>query len=227
MDNEESTLDLPAIPDCDSWPPLLPDGSHRVLNPEWRTETVVALARGIDEEQAFERLPILADALEEAGCDDVPTLLHCRGCNDHDEDCWVIAFALGRSQDITISFPVITLSTLPATSLPAYPALPQDQPEPTSTVREGFRRNWRILIVVLLIVLSLNFFRKDDSRSRPSRSESDSLKQHDPFHEEMSLPELPPSLKASMSSNWQFPTAKVQLPGEATSLTSTSKPTTP
>ena len=38
------------------------------LDPLWRTAASDALARGIYEDRAFDRLPVLADALEEAGC---------------------------------------------------------------------------------------------------------------------------------------------------------------
>jgi hypothetical protein len=49
----------------------------------WRSETVVALATGIHFDNAFDRVPILADALEEAGCDDEDVLTHCRGPAPH------------------------------------------------------------------------------------------------------------------------------------------------
>jgi len=39
----------------------------------------VALARGVYEERAFERMPVLADALEDAGCGSAAVLAHCRG----------------------------------------------------------------------------------------------------------------------------------------------------
>lgn len=58
--------------------------------PDWRTETVRALAHGIRTDGAFDRMPILADALEEAGCDDPRVLNHCRFCERHRPDCWVI-----------------------------------------------------------------------------------------------------------------------------------------
>jgi hypothetical protein len=45
----------------------------------WLTDTVVALAEPIYNEHAFDRLPILADALQEAGCDLEDILHHCRG----------------------------------------------------------------------------------------------------------------------------------------------------
>ncbi len=70
-----------------------------MFDPVWRTETVRLLAEGIEAERAFDRLPILADALEEAGCD-VPAILnHCRLCSSHRWGCWVVTLALGRPQD--------------------------------------------------------------------------------------------------------------------------------
>src|SRR5262249_60694785 len=45
----------------------------------WLTGTVVSLARGVYEDRAFDRLPILADALLEAGCDPPALLGPCRG----------------------------------------------------------------------------------------------------------------------------------------------------
>ena len=63
---------------------------------KWRTETVTALATGIYADHAFDRLPILADALEEAGCDDPAMLSHLRGPGPHCRGCWVLDLALGR-----------------------------------------------------------------------------------------------------------------------------------
>lgn len=62
----------------------------------WRTETVVALATGIEAERAFDRMPILADAVEEAGCDEEAVLRHCRGTEPHARGCWVIDLILNR-----------------------------------------------------------------------------------------------------------------------------------
>lgn len=67
-----------------------------LLDPSWRTETVVALARGIYEERAFDRLPILADALQESGCDNADLLDHCRGPSSHVPGCWVVDLLLGK-----------------------------------------------------------------------------------------------------------------------------------
>jgi len=41
-------------------------------------------------------LPILADALEEAGCDDVDVLAHLRGPGPHARGCWALDLVLGR-----------------------------------------------------------------------------------------------------------------------------------
>jgi hypothetical protein len=64
---------------------------------KWRTETVTALAAGIYGERAFDRLPILADALEEAGCDHPDVLTHCRGPGPHARGCWVVDLVLNKS----------------------------------------------------------------------------------------------------------------------------------
>jgi hypothetical protein len=64
--------------------------------PSWRTSTAVGLAEGIYADHAFDRLPILADALEEAGCDDADVLGHCRGDGPHARGCWVVDLVLGK-----------------------------------------------------------------------------------------------------------------------------------
>jgi hypothetical protein len=62
----------------------------------WNTGVVPKLAQAIYDEHAFDRLPILADALEEAGCDDAEVLAHCRGGGEHARGCWVVDWLLGR-----------------------------------------------------------------------------------------------------------------------------------
>jgi hypothetical protein len=62
----------------------------------WHDECVVRLARAIDEEAAFDRLPILHDALLDAGCDDETLLEHCRQPEEHIHGCWVIDRLLGN-----------------------------------------------------------------------------------------------------------------------------------
>jgi len=67
------------------------------FSPSWRSETAVALASATYAERAFDRLPILADALEEAGCDHADVLSHCRGPGPHVRGCWVVDGVLGKS----------------------------------------------------------------------------------------------------------------------------------
>src|SRR5262249_31297821 len=62
----------------------------------WRDGTVVKLAEAIYEERAFDRLPILADALEDAGCDNAVILGHCRQTGEHVRGCWVVDLLLGK-----------------------------------------------------------------------------------------------------------------------------------
>jgi hypothetical protein len=56
----------------------------------WLTPDVVALASGIYAECDFDRMPILADALQDAGCDNTEILNHCRGSGPHARGCWVV-----------------------------------------------------------------------------------------------------------------------------------------
>lgn len=48
------------------------------MKPRWRTTTVRALCRRMLDGREFDALPILGDALEEAGCDDGELLALCR-----------------------------------------------------------------------------------------------------------------------------------------------------
>jgi len=65
--------------------------------PSWLTSTVLALANGIYEEKAFDRMPILADALQDAGCNNPDILDHCREPNGvHTRGCWVVDLVLGK-----------------------------------------------------------------------------------------------------------------------------------
>jgi hypothetical protein len=63
----------------------------------WNGGTVFHLAQGIYDNQAFDRLPILTDALEEAGCQDADILGHCRQPGPHVLGCWVVDLLLGKS----------------------------------------------------------------------------------------------------------------------------------
>jgi hypothetical protein len=62
----------------------------------WQTANVVNLAQAIYDDRAFDRLPILADALEDAGCSDADILAHCRDGGEHVRGCWVVDLLTGR-----------------------------------------------------------------------------------------------------------------------------------
>jgi hypothetical protein len=64
--------------------------------PEWRTDAAVALARQMYEARDFSAMPILADALQDAGCDNDDILDHCRGDGPHVRGCWVVDLVLGK-----------------------------------------------------------------------------------------------------------------------------------
>jgi hypothetical protein len=66
------------------------------INQSWLTRNVCALSDGIYEERAFYRLPVLADALEEAGCDNADILNHCRQPGEHVRGCWVVDLVLAK-----------------------------------------------------------------------------------------------------------------------------------
>ena len=66
------------------------------VDPSWLTPTVLALAQGIYEARDFSPMPILADALQDAGCDNTEILDHCRGEGPHVRGCFVIDLLLGK-----------------------------------------------------------------------------------------------------------------------------------
>jgi hypothetical protein len=66
-------------------------------NPDWYTSTVHDLAAHIYARHEFSSMPILADALQDAGCDDEQVLAHCRGNAPHARGCWVLDAVLGRA----------------------------------------------------------------------------------------------------------------------------------
>ncbi len=70
---------------------------HPILvDPDWLTSTVVTLARVGYDDRAFDRLPILADALEDSGCTDQTILDHCRSGGEHVRGCWVLDLLLDK-----------------------------------------------------------------------------------------------------------------------------------
>lgn len=63
----------------------------------WLTSAVLDVAQATYDERCFDRLPILADALQDAGCDDEVVLTHCRNGRVHARGCWVVDMVLGKS----------------------------------------------------------------------------------------------------------------------------------
>lgn len=89
-----------------SQPYFLRDLIHEVIGnpfrpvsiaPAWRTSTVLALAEQIYATRDFTAMPILADALQDAGCDATDILNHCRAETEHVRGCWVVDLLLGKS----------------------------------------------------------------------------------------------------------------------------------
>lgn len=63
----------------------------------WLTSTVQALARQMYDSRDFSPMPILADALQDADCDNADMLSHCRLPGEHFRGCWVVDLLLGKS----------------------------------------------------------------------------------------------------------------------------------
>jgi hypothetical protein len=67
------------------------------FSPAWRTDTALSLARQMYESREFGAMPILADALQDAGCDSEDILNHCRATDaTHVRGCWVVDLVLGK-----------------------------------------------------------------------------------------------------------------------------------
>jgi hypothetical protein len=62
----------------------------------WNDATIAKIAHVIYDERAFDHLPLLADALEEAGCTNADLLNHCRQPGEHVRGCWVVDLLLGK-----------------------------------------------------------------------------------------------------------------------------------
>jgi hypothetical protein len=79
--------------------PFRPIAAHR----PWLTSAVLSLATAAYDERILpagtldaDRLAILADALEDAGCDNADLLSHLRGPGPHVRGCWVVDVLLGK-----------------------------------------------------------------------------------------------------------------------------------
>src|SRR5262245_38096778 len=62
----------------------------------WENGTIARMAQSIYETNRFGDLPILADALEDAGCSDAEILSHCRVATEHVRGCWMIDAILAK-----------------------------------------------------------------------------------------------------------------------------------
>lgn len=63
---------------------------------KWNDGTIVKLAQQMYDSRDFMSMPILADALEEAGCTSADILEHCRGPGPHVRGCWVVDLVLEK-----------------------------------------------------------------------------------------------------------------------------------
>jgi len=66
------------------------------FDPVWRTSTVAELARQMYRSRDFSLMPVLADALQDAGCDNEDVFAHCRSDGPHVPGCWVVDLVLGK-----------------------------------------------------------------------------------------------------------------------------------
>lgn len=64
---------------------------------EWHDGLLVSMAQRMYDSRDFRDMPVLADALEEAGCDNADILDHCRRPGEHMRGCWMIDLVLGKS----------------------------------------------------------------------------------------------------------------------------------
>lgn len=135
------TVETEAVEVCHPTPPEV---DHPLtFDSKWRTETVVAIARGIEFDTAYDRLPILADALEEAGCDHPQLLHHCRTSPHPFDSCWVVNVILGRSFS-----DALPQSRTVAVETPAAPT-PTGQPVVESVTRTGLAV--RVLVCIAFL----------------------------------------------------------------------------
>lgn len=82
---------------CERTRDILAPFHSAAINSAWLTRVVAALAVTVYDDGAFDRLPILADALEDAGCTNADILNHCRQPGEHVRGCWVVDLLLGKT----------------------------------------------------------------------------------------------------------------------------------
>jgi hypothetical protein len=66
------------------------------VEPTWLTPQVVVLAKEIYDDRAFAHLPVLANSLEESGCNMAELLAHCRVAGPHVRGCWAVDLVLEK-----------------------------------------------------------------------------------------------------------------------------------
>ena len=67
------------------------------IEPALRMPEVIALAERIYDDRAFNRMPLLGDVLEHAGCGNPDVLAHCRSQTEHVRGCWVVDTVLRKT----------------------------------------------------------------------------------------------------------------------------------
>ncbi|MFO0826222.1 MAG: hypothetical protein U0792_24405 [Gemmataceae bacterium] len=77
--------------------PVVLDEPRVTFDPKWRSDTALSLARHIYQSRDFAQMPILADALQDAGCDNADILNHLRDPDaTHVRGCWALDLVLGK-----------------------------------------------------------------------------------------------------------------------------------
>jgi hypothetical protein len=94
--SHELTIDEPALLRDLVGNPFRPCSPLPASVLSWADGTVPRIAEGVYAERAFDRLPILADALEDAGCAEEGLLRHCHGGGPHVRGCWAVDLLLGK-----------------------------------------------------------------------------------------------------------------------------------
>ncbi len=125
---------------CSAIPPAKAAVSLRVED-RWFTETALALARGVATDLAFDRLPILADALEDAGCDNPKLLKHLRHEKRHVTECWALRRLLRTTLTLPGGVPITFAYCPPGTFLMGNPgphAAEDERPQHRVTLTTGF-----------------------------------------------------------------------------------------
>jgi hypothetical protein len=96
-DQRDAARHRELLAECELLREILGNPFRRVsLKRDWLTPGVLALAGALYEERDFAAMPVLADALEEAGCTCAEVLDHLRGPNGHVRGCWVLDLVLAR-----------------------------------------------------------------------------------------------------------------------------------